>query len=195
MTRKPIDQVKRNKKPHGQEGVWAEIRRRGIFTITEIVKDTEIDRKTASDYVKRLCAGGYVETHASHDETGRFKLIRDVGVHAPRVRPNGQPVTQGQGTVNLWRSMRMMGQFTPRDLAAHSTTDTVSVEEDTAKSYCAMLLKAGYLRVLQKAVPGKRQATYKFVRNTGPQPPKIQRVKQVYDPNLGRVTYTPEPRP
>lgn len=195
MTRKPIDQVRKNKKPQGQDGVWAEIRRRNIFTITEIVQETEIDRKTATDYLKRLIAGGYVEEHASHGETSRYVLVRDVGVHAPRVRPNGQPVTQGQGNVNMWRSMRMMGTFTPRDLAAHSTTDTVTVDETTAKSYCSMLLKADYLRVVQKAVPGKRQATYKFVRNTGPQPPKIQRVKQVYDPNLDQVTYYPEARP
>lgn len=194
MARKPIDQSDKNK-PEGQEGVWAEIRRLNIFTISEIVEATGINRKTTSDYIKRLGAGGYVELHSSHEETGRYALVRDVGVHAPRVRPDGQPVTQGTGTLNMWRSMRMLGQFSARDLAIHSTTDSVSVTEATAKSYCSMLLKADYLRVLQKAVPGKRPAVYRFVRNTGPVPPKIQRVQQVYDANLGKVTYYPEARP
>ncbi len=162
-----------------------------IFTKREIHENTDIPNKTITDYVKRLVAGGYVEEHASFAETGRYVLVRDAGVHPPRIRPNGQPVQQGKGTENMWRSMRMMKQFTPRDLMAHSTTDTVSVAEDTAKRYCSMLLKAGYLRVIQKAVPRQRQATYKLLRNTGPLPPQIQRVKQVFDPNICEVTYYP----
>ncbi|PID95859.1 MAG: hypothetical protein CSA85_00095 [Alphaproteobacteria bacterium] len=191
MTRKPVDQLNKEQKPQGQDGVWEEIRRLNIFTKREIHERTDIPNKTITDYVKRLMAGGYVEEHATFAETGRYVLVRDAGVHSPRIRPNGQPVTQGKGTENMWRSMRMMKQFTPRDIALHSTTDSVSVTEDTAKKYCSMLLKAQYLRVIQKAVPGKRQATYKFVRNTGPLPPQIQRVKQVFDPNICEVTYYP----
>lgn len=191
MTRKPIDQLNSEPKPQGMDGVWSEIRRLNIFTAREIQENTDIHKKTITDYVKRLTAGGYIEEHASFQETGRYVLVRDAGIHPPRIRPNGQPVTQGQGTENMWRSMRMLGQFTPRDIMVHSTTDTVSVTEATSKSYCSMLLKARYLRVVQKAVPGQRQATYKFIRNTGPLPPQIQRVKQVFDPNIREVTYYP----
>lgn len=191
MTRKPIDQLSKDPKPQGQDGVWAEIRRLKIFTKREIHDSTDINKKTITDYVQRLMAGGYIEEHDSFVETAQYMLVRDAGIHPPRIRPNGQPVQQGKGTANMWRSMRMLGQFTPRDIMAHSTTDTVSVTEATAKSYCSMLLRARYLRVVQKAVPGKRQATYKFVRNTGPLPPQVQRVKQVFDPNLGEVTYAP----
>ncbi|UWQ00827.1 MarR family winged helix-turn-helix transcriptional regulator [Aliiroseovarius crassostreae] len=191
MTRKPIDQLKSQNKPHGQDGVWTEVRRKNIFTAAEIHTKTAINKKTVSDYIKRLEAGGYVEKHPSFDETKRFVLVRDAGIHAPRIRADGTPVKQGNGTQNMWRSMRNMEQFTPFDLALCSSTDTVNVSEATAKTYCSMLLRAGYLRVLQKAVPGKRQATYKFIRNTGPQPPQIQRVKQVFDPNLNEVTFYP----
>lgn len=191
MTRKPIDQLAREEKPQGQDGVWAEVRRLNIFTALEIHKNTDIPKKTVTDYLKRLEAGGYIEKHSSFEETGQFVLRRDAGVHAPRVRPDGSPVRQGDGGQNMWRSMRMLGQFTPRDIAVHSTTDTVTVTEATAKSYCSMLLKARYLKVLRKAVPGKHQATYKFVRNTGPLPPQIQRVKQVFDPNINEVTWYP----
>ncbi|MBT2131200.1 hypothetical protein [Aliiroseovarius lamellibrachiae] len=191
MTRKPIDQLEAQAKPHGQDGVWAEIRRMNIFTAAEIHEKTEIHKKTVVDYIKRLVAGGYVVEHTSFEATNRYALKRDTGIHAPRIRPDGSPVRQGNGTKNMWRSMRMMGQFTPRDIAVHSTTDSVSVSDDTAKKYCSMLLKAKYLRVVQKAVPGQRQATYKFIRNTGPKPPQIQRVKQVYDPNINEVTFYP----
>lgn len=191
MTRKPIDQLNDEPKPQGMDGVWAEIRRLNIFTKREIHDNTDIHNKTITDYMQRLMAGGYIEEHSTYQDSGRYVLVRDAGVHPPRIRLNGQPVTQGKGTQNMWRSMRMLGQFTPRDIMAHSTTDTVTVTEATAKSYCSMLLKAQYLRVVQKAVPGRRQATYKFVRNTGPLAPQIQRVKQVFDPNIGEVTYYP----
>lgn len=191
MTRKPVDQLAREEKPQGQDGVWAEVRRLNIFTAAEIVANTDIPKKTITDYLKRLEAGGYIRKHDSFAQTSRFILERDAGIHAPRVRSDGSPVRQGDGSQNMWRSMRMLGQFTPRDIAVHSTTDTVTVTEATAKFYCSMLLKARYLRVMRKAVPGKHQATYKFVRNTGPLPPQIQRVKQVFDQNLGAVTWYP----
>lgn len=191
MSRKPVDQSTNRDKPQGQDGVWAEIRRLNIFTAAEIRHSTDIPKKTITDYIKRLEAGHYVEKHGSFEETGRYILRRDAGHHAPRIRPDGTPVTMGGGVQNMWRSMRMLGQFTPRDLALHSTTDSVTVSEETAKSYCSMLLKAQYLRVLQKAVPGKHQATYRFIRNTGPLPPQIQRVKQVFDLNIREVTYYP----
>ena len=195
MTRRPVDQLSEEPKPQGQDGIWVEVRRLNVFSVTDIVKATDINRKTVSDYIRRLEAGKYVEKHTSFEETNRYALLRDGGIHAPRLKKDGAPVTMGGGTMNMWRSMRMLGQFTPRDLAMHSTTSSVSVNDDTAKSYCSMLLKAKYLRVLRKAVPGKHQATYKFIRNTGPLPPQIQRVKQVFDPNIRQVTYYPEARP
>jgi len=192
MSGRPIDQLSKSKKPYGQDGIWIEIRKLNVFTATQIVIATDINRKTITDYIKRLEAGGYVEKHKQFDETKMFILVRDAGVHAPRLKKDGTPVTMGSGTKNMWRSMRMLKTFTSRDLALHSTTDTVVVEEATAHRYCGMLLKAKYLRVLKKAVPGKCQATYRFVRDTGPKPPQIQNVKQVFDPNLNEVTYYPE---
>lgn len=193
MSRSPVDKIASQSKPQGQDGVWDYIRNAGIFTVSEISKETDIHRKTITDYIKRLVAGGYVEEYGiDFETTKRFKLVRDGGLHAPRLKKDGSPVTQGGGVRNMWRSMRQMGTFTPIDLVSLSNTDSVTVTENTAKSYCSMLLKAKYLKVVQKAVPGKRPATYRFVRNTGPLPPQIQRVKQVFDPNLNQVTYYPE---
>lgn len=88
----------------------------------------------------------------------------------------------------MWNSMRGLVEFSPRDISAHSTTPDVRVTEWTAKSYCSMLLRAGYLRVLKKAEPAAgRQAIYRLIRNSGPKPPQIQRIKQVFDPNTGVV--------
>lgn len=192
MSRKPINETATAAKPQGQDGVWVEIRRRKEFTPLDIHHATEIPKKTISDYAKRLVAGGVLEEVAGDGVSPRYKLIRDMGVHTPRFRKNGEPVTQGMGNQNIWRSMRMMSEFSPRDIAAHSTTDNVQVSEDTVRTYCTMLLRAGYLRVLVKAIPSKRQARYRLIKNTGPLPPKIQRVKQVFDPNLNQVVHTAE---
>jgi Mn-dependent DtxR family transcriptional regulator len=192
MSRPPVNEIAKKKKPFGQDGVWVQIRKLQIFTTQEIKEATKIDGKTISDYIKRLEAGGFVEEHVTFEESQRYHLVRDAGVHAPRLKPNGEAVTQGMGNTNMWRSMRMLKTFTTRDLATHSTTELVEVKEKTVKAYVRMLLKAGYLRVERKAVISKHQAVYKFVRNTGPQPPQIQNVKQVFDPNIQEVTYYPE---
>ncbi|WP_039017321.1 hypothetical protein [Halocynthiibacter namhaensis] len=191
MSRKPVDQRNKANKPQGQDGVWLVIRRLKQFTVTNITDETGINRKTVTDYVKRLEAGKYLAKQDDFEVTKRFTLIRDGGVHAPRLKLDGKPVVQGTGNLNMWRTIRMVNQFNPRDLALQSSTDEVGVTEATARTYCTMLLKAGYLRVLQKAVPNKRQAIYKLIRNTGPLPPQIQRVKQVYDPNIKEVVYYP----
>ena len=72
---------------------------------------------------------------------------------------------------------------------AMSCTDLVPVSLKDAHIYCQLLLKAEYLRVQQKAVPGRREASYRLIRNTGPLPPMERRVRAVIDQNEGKVTY------
>lgn len=186
MSRSQIDKSKDNRqivwdRLKAEPGEWIEI--------ALLADAIGVVRKTATDYLICLEAGGYVERRdAHHPEGAAARLVRDAGHHAPRLHRDGSVVTQGAGVANIWRSMRMLAKFTSRDLALHSSTPTVTVSEETAKSYCSMLFTTGYLRVLQKADPVKgRLAVYRLIRNDGPKPPMIQRVKQVYDPNTGRV--------
>lgn len=190
--RKRVDTMQKEGMTNPRQTIWDTIRElagedlAGHFTVTDIVDRTGVHRKTASDYFAGLVAAEYLTPTA--DTPPVFVLRKDGGVHAPRVRRDGTAVTQGAGTLNMWRSMRVMAQFDYRDIALHSTTPTVSVTEETAKSFCAMLLATGFLRVVQKADPVKgRLAIYRLIRNDGPKPPQIQRVKQVFDPNTGKV--------
>ncbi|MGD9862566.1 MAG: hypothetical protein AB7S99_05070 [Pseudodonghicola sp.] len=187
--RRPADAGKDNR-----QAVWdimrSEHERGGAWlTLGAIVDRAEVHRKTGADYLGCLVAGGYAER--GDDEVlgcAKWRLIKDGGHHAPRLRKDGSTVTQGAGLANIWRSMRMLRKFSTVDVALHSSTPATQVTESTVKSYCSMLLATGYLRVLQKADPVKgRKAIYQLVRNTGPKPPMIQRVKQVYDPNTGTV--------
>lgn len=186
MSRRPVDVIARSRDPEGRQVIWDAIRKIGSpFTRDQLNRETMITPQTIGAYLECLVAGGYLE-RIEGGEVLEWRLLKD-SPHAPRLRRDGTPAKSGGGTENMWRTMRMMREFTPRDIASHATTDTVAVSEGTAKQYCAKLLGAGYLRVVQKAVPNKRQASYRLIRNSGPKAPQIQRVRVVFDPNDNSV--------
>ena len=88
----------------------------------------------------------------------------------------------GDAVQQMWTSMRKIGSFTPFDLKA---TCSVPVTAEDAATYCRTLLNAGYLRVVQKAVPPSRPAVYRLINQTGIQAPRLRRVSCIVDPNLG----------
>lgn len=89
---------------------------------------------------------------------------------------------------NLWTAMRRLRSFTPTDLSAHATTETVSVDAKAAAEYCRALLDTGYLSVARRAAPAmQREAIYRIVDVTGPQAPVVRRVRAVVDPNTGET--------
>lgn len=192
MARKPVDQG-----GSPRDAIWAAIRQMAAtdhaFTAANVADAARVNDKTARDYLKGLTAAGYLQLLESAGglEAKRWKLVRDIGVEAPRVRSDGSPVTQGEVNEQLWRGMSILKEFTYTDLIE---TASVVIPVDTAKTYCGMLLSTGYLRVLRKADPVKgRIARYRLVRNNGPKPPQVQRVKRVYDPNSNEV-FMPESR-
>lgn len=176
----------------GRDMLWAAMRSRGedAFSVSEIAGSTGANTKTARDYCNGLTAAGYLKADPpSAGQPARWRLVRDIGHEAPRVRRDGTPVTQGNVNEQLWRGMYILKEFTYLDLIE---TASVEIPVETAKAYCKMLLATGYLRVLRKADPAKNcVARYRLIRNNGPKPPQVQRVKRVYDPN-SREVFMPE---
>lgn len=191
--RKPVHLTMSAKKPGGRQAIWEEIRRLGTFSVADITGACKAHEKTVQSYVECLLASG----HVGPAEDG-FRLVRDVGVEAPRVRADGSPVTQGLPREQMWRTMRhrSTGDFDYRDLALWSSTDEVRVSEADAQDYLKHLAKAGYLIQVAPARAGKaaRLARYRFDprRNTGPKPPMVQRMKTVFDPNERKIVWFPE---
>ena len=163
--RKPVDLVAAGPKPVGRDAVWSEIRGQRTFTVRSLRDATDIPPKTIRDYLQGLEAARIVERLDRHDAFGatKFKLIEDRGVHAPRVRKDGGEVEQGRATEAMWVAMRMLSQFSVRDLVLHASTETTPVTEVHAKDYCKHLAKARYLRVVKAGGPGK-PAVYRFAR-------------------------------
>ena len=190
MSRKPID---KQQPSECRQAVWEWIRAWGSagFTICDIAFDVRLQESSIRDYLRGLFRAGYLE----RDPMGPggpitrmtpigYRLLRDTGVDAPRVRRDGTPVTQGIGRLHMWNAMQVLKSFSAVDLAFTASTPEHKVAEGEALRYCQALCLAGYL---VKRTDGK----YSLIAAmwTGPHPPQIQRTKQVYDPNLRRVVW------
>lgn len=184
-----------------RDRIWAAIRTAKRFTIYGLARLVHIHDRTVETYVIALARAGYValsgvkegvivrgDASAHHVE---FELRNDIGIDAPRLDSTGREVTQGHGTLALWRAMRIHKQFDFRELAAFASTDTLRVAPNTSAAYCQFLARAGYLQIVRPSKPG-RPARYRLAKYTGPKAPMIQRVRHLYDPNLGQVVWHPE---
>jgi hypothetical protein len=175
--------------------IWEKIRELKNFEFNELVGALPgtINRDTTRTYVKSLSAAGYLLHQPNHPyEYIEYKLQKDNGVEAPRVRKDGTPVTQGREQENLWRTLRAVNYpVNYRELAGLARTEQVGISPEFARDYLVNLHKAGYVS-RSDAKPFKGPCKYLLIpsMNTGPRPPMIQRIKQVYDPNLGKVMWT-----
>lgn len=187
-----------------RQRAWEAIRRHaGAFTCYQIARKAKADDETVYTYLISLERGGFLEGRFDKDAPigteKTWMLVRDNGVEAPRLTKEGKPVAQGLGTESMWRSMRIISEFSASELAAHACASGVKVAENTAKTYLGFLKAAGYVTVVAPARSkgigkGAIQARYRLAKGkyTGPRPPMIQRTKSVYDPNLGRVVWQEE---
>lgn len=189
-----------------RQRMWDKLRALGTertFGLKHLLLGSEIDSiTTAREYLAGLLAAGYIvrvteaitrgPDYARAEAT--YRLVRDAGAEAPRVRRDGTPVTQGLAQEQMWRTLRLMRTDTNwLELAAHASTPTVRVHHNAARDYMRNLHSAGYLQcVTQGRGTGRGgvQSRYCLVRDTGPRPPMVCRADAVYDPNLGRVVWT-----
>ena len=195
----PIDKMTSDGRLRGRDAIWYCIRTLKTFSLPDLeilsTDDPRLDnvnRATARTYVHALEKGGYVERHPrSKDVHERVKwtLIKDVGINAPRLDRQGNQVPETK-RAQMWRAIRILGVFDANAVLA--TTDEASaITLNDAKDYIHHLAKAKYLQEVSPASNGGGLAKYKLLSamNTGPKPPMVQRVKQVFDPNLNKVVW------
>lgn len=197
MPPKPID---KRRPDECRAAIWATIRalhKAGTsWSVRDLYVVNTLGVDTIRDYVVGLHAAGYVEAvgtvyiATSRKNATLYRLLRDTGLEAPRVRKDGTEVTQGRGRENMWRTMPILQEFTGRDLAIAASTEEHPVAESEAETYCQVLARAKYLIVVEKGRPN-HPTRYRQLpaKHTGPKPPQVQRVKQLYDPNLKKVVW------
>ncbi|SEC23155.1 hypothetical protein SAMN05216178_3914 [Pseudomonas saponiphila] len=193
--RKPIDLEMHGKKGNRQR-VWEAMRViRDGFTAYEISRRSLVDDTAVRSYLQSLIKGGFVEViSGAKFEEQTLHLVRDVGAEAPAITREGKPSKTGKGTEAMWRTLRILGEMDADELAEQASI-AVPTTTWTARSYLKWLKRAGYVVEVQASTPGKK-ARYRLApgKYTGPRPPMIQRIGQVFDPNLGEVVFRqPEP--
>lgn len=187
MSRKPVVELAAKGGAYGRQAMWEAMRRLKRFTLADLY---QWDRETVKEYVQRLEAGGFLQREGAPVPFRRvvYLLVRDVGLEAPRLQPDGSPSRMGQGREHMWRAMKMLPSFSFVDLAVSASTEEVMVSELDAKDYVKHLLRARYLAIVKPAT-AKCKAVYKLHRNTGPKPPMVTRAKVVFDPNLNSIAW------
>ena len=183
----------------GRSAIWAAIRSLKKFEVKDL--PATISTRTIKGYLTGLVKAGYVKRlgqlkdGAGLWKAGLYELVRDVGPVAPRVRRDGKTPVAGAIQDQLWRTMKIIKEFTAKDLAIHASTEQVNVSLSRSRAYCHYLMRAGYLAVIHAGAKGS-PTVYLFMRsrNTGPRPPIVQQLGQVFDPNTNKVVWADEVR-
>ena len=158
---------------------WNAALRLQQFGYSNISREISVSVAFATEIVRGWESLGTVRVIVPKSGSGR-KIYEVVAPH--EVVP---VVVTGDGVDQMWTAMRKLTAFSAVDLAAHCAAP-VSLEE--ARAYCRLLLTGGYLRVVQKAVPNRREAIYRLSNVTGVGAPRERRVRCIVDPNLGKTT-------
>ncbi|SJN08993.1 Phage protein [Halomonas citrativorans] len=153
-----------------------------------------VSHNRVRDYFTGLRKAGFIECDSSPKGGSRYyKLIKDVGVEAPRVRRDGT-TPPPQGREQMWRTLKIIGECTAAELAQAATTPEVPVSHETTIEYLRLLTYAGYVTITRPATSGTGAVNARYRLNvsrwTGPMAPMIRRTKELYDPNTGEVVYS-----
>lgn len=177
--------------PAWRDRIWAFVRKHKQVTIDDVLT-TGLPRRLVSDYLNGLERAGFIK----QETTGElYHLVRDVGPEAPVLNHRGQAPAGFCVRDALWRTMKLLKEFTVIDLAVNASTEQCRVTERDARVYLRALVAAGYVAALARDAegrpPGGRLLRYRFLnsRNTGPRPPLLQQVLQVVDLNEGKVVW------
>ena len=169
-----------------REKLWRAMRELKSFRVPDLARRAGVDRSkyNVGDYLRGLLNAGIVtvlEAPRKIGEPATYVLAKDMGVDAPRVRRDGtllaEPAQQA-----MWRAMRVLREFAPRDLVANAAMAGIALKRHTAATYCTWLARGGYLRS-----PKKRGEPYRLVKDTGPRAPQILHLKQLFDANTGKI--------
>lgn len=171
------------RRPIVQARAWATALRMEVFGYAEIAAETLIAMEAATEIVRGWEAAGRVRVQRGGNGSSRKMFELTPEYREPKDRSS-------QVAQQLWTAMRGLKSFTPVDLTSHCRAD-LRVDLREAVSYCQALLRAKYLRVTSTAVPGKREASYRLVKNTGPRAPREKRIVAVWDPNDCAYAYVP----
>ncbi|MBF7683943.1 hypothetical protein I2F27_11500 [Acinetobacter sp. B5B] len=205
---KSLSELMPNKKQPYQtprQRVWLAIRNNADeFTIQQVADLGDMKYDSTRDFLTGLRRAGVIKElrrerkpySGSHIHIIFYTLVNDMGYTAPSVDRQGNILTPRPINKAMWNTLRITKQpLNAHELASLSSNDELSVSTDTADRYLRFLHEAGYLKIAIASHHAVRKAKYMLLphMNTGAKPPQVQRVKQVFDPNLNETMYSERP--
>jgi len=160
---------------------WKFMQRHHVFGVQDLQTYLSIGDEATRRMIQQFMAEGRIRVLNGGNATGHKRWV----VCEDHVAP------ESRGTAlrrQFWQCARKLRTFSPVDMMAHTTPELAATREEAA-GYAAMLLRGGYLRVVQTAIPDRREPVYQLVNNTGPTPPQEKRVRAIWDANLTRYVY------
>lgn len=159
----------------------------GEWSYFEIAAAAHYEIKRVTTIIRDWERAGIVQRLGKGEKNRlRFRLV-----DAERLRPLQMRRAAGRQETpegNMWTAMRgLKTSFTARDIAIHASTEVTAISEEVARAYCRVLMQSGHLACIRKAVPGRRDAVYRLVRNSGPLPPRRRMMPVVHDANTGDI--------
>lgn len=171
-----------------------------------IATDAQVDEAVVQTYVRALHLAGLVVereevARARCTSDGRtyqpgigqecaYRLVRDLGVEAPRLTREGLALAGLTTQEAIWRAVRVLRRFSWVDVHAAVSPDDAPTAPATVKAYLADLHAAGYTKKVMTEKPGTPALwALRPDRDTGPRAPMVQRSKVVFDPNEGRAVF------
>ncbi len=166
-----------------------------VFTYFDLAAAVGAQTKTIANIVQEWEQKGLVERLGKGPKNRLQFKTTTKGRAQFALAESGQSKPSISPEKNMWTAMRMLKVFSPEDVAVQARTEAVDITLEQARTFCRMLVRGHepYLKVRRTAVPGRRDAAYQLIRDTGPLPPREARVRAIYDPNLVAFTHVPEP--
>lgn len=190
-----LDMVKANLRvPRGNDAYWKlilELDQAGPWTIRQLVARSNVSTGTIGQFVDALQLAG-IATIVGRDTPRRahmpgaahYRLARRP-VDTPRLRRDGTELPEPQIQV-LWRTLRMIKVFSPRELVELASEGGGEVNLSHARGYLSLLSAAGIIVQVKPNGAGD-EGRYRLARDLGPRAPKILQARMIFDPNANQV--------
>lgn len=150
-----------------------------ISEFLNMLEKADIIRRTGEQNTRGMA---FYRVSVRQSATPRFK--RDGTLIADQM-------TARQALWNAMRSPFFRNGFKLIDISVYASTDTLTVNQRSARLYISCLLRAEYLIVLQKGTR-LEPTIWRLNRNTGPAAPMLLKTECVYDPNAEKIFGEPE---
>jgi len=188
----------------GRQAIWEAMRELKRFTVAQVEAKSKEEQSTIRSYLQGLVKADFLKKvdavqtgyYKTSFQSAVYEVVKDNGTESPRVDRKGNILESGSGREQMWRTIKIIKEFDYEELAVSASTEEHEVAPASASEYVKFLHRAGYVRCISKARQGNKpgngkKARYRFIesRNTGPLPPIVQKVNQVFDPNTKQVVW------